>query len=95
MIKYAYTKEFVETEKPVAAYCDICKNEIKNKRDYYDVTTGHHDWGMDSGDSVQYFHICSEDCLKKIFDRYIKSSMGNTNTEYIDINHSIMKVEDF
>ena len=28
--------------------CDFCKKKIVNKEKYFEVTTGHRDWGNDS-----------------------------------------------
>lgn len=94
MIEYTVTKKVVEAETPTHACCDICEKEIKNKDIYYEAIRGHYDWGAESGDSVKNFHICSEDCLKKMMDCYISSSSRGKNTEFIEIYHSIMNIEE-
>ena len=82
--------------------CNICKKIIykrscanspelpKNleQTSYWEVTTGHNDWGNDSGDSIEHFDICSPECLNKIMTKYIKRSNSNFNTEYIEIEHT-------
>ena len=40
----------------------------------YSVETGHNDWGNDSVDSHERKDVCSDECLKKLFDQYIKGS---------------------
>ena len=67
-------------------YCDICKKDIDTDKGYWELTTGHHDWGNDSVDSIEYFDICSEDCLRKKFDEYItKSGRNDWNTMYFEV----------
>lgn len=59
--------------------CDKCKSKIIDN--YYDVTTGHYDWGNDSIDSIEHFEIC-EKCIVEFTKKYLKDADG---TEYIDI----------
>lgn len=39
---------------------------------YFKIRTFHHEWGNDSGKSYESFEVCSEECLKKKFDEYLK-----------------------
>lgn len=80
--------------------CDICgiviKPPSKNERydwqkpeyKYYSVTTGHHDWGNDSSDSIQHRHICP-DCIVDFVKEYLGISEALTidkyPTKYIEI----------
>ena len=85
--------------------CDICNKLIfrrsiidsedmpKNTRQvaYWEVTTGHNDWGRDSDDSVRNYDICSIECLQKLFDKYGEESRGRKkkrNTCYMVIEHN-------
>lgn len=66
--------------------CDVCKKEILKGSGYWNVTTGHNDWGRDSIDSIEHFDICSEICLMSKFSDYLDESGGDDyNTEYIKI----------
>ena len=69
-------------------HCDVCGGVIDpNHEPYWELTTGHHDWGNDSCESIQCFDICSEACLRKKFDEYIKESSANDdNTMYFEVN---------
>ena len=91
--------------------CDVCKNLIYERSlvdseelpenniriGYWEVHTGHHDWGADSGDSYEHYDVCSEECLTKLFDEYKNRSnhkysnvchnLNNPNTEFIRIEH--------
>ena len=81
--------KIVNVEKPVvvSVKCDICDEVIKEGKYYYDVNTSHSDWGADSSDSFEQFHICSDKCLNKKFEEYI----GNdSRTKKIDIEMDIM-----
>lgn len=56
---------------------------------YYEVTTGHHDWGNDSIDSIKTHDICC-DCINSFVSEYLKNSddeYGVHHSCYIDINH--------
>lgn len=70
-------------------YCDICKKEIEKGKEYWEATTGHHDWGNDSCDSIEYFDICSDICLMMKFGEYIdRSQKTRYNTEYIEVERT-------
>ena len=67
-------------------YCDVCNGVIDDNNGYWELTTGHHDWGNDSGDSIENFDICSETCLREKFDEYVRESMKNNwNTMYFEV----------
>jgi hypothetical protein len=66
----------------VKVVCDICKNDIPEEHHRYKVTTGHNDWDNDSCESVEYWDICSDECLQKKFDLYLKSEYFS---KYINI----------
>jgi hypothetical protein len=68
--------------------CDICKRLITppnnyswSKSRYFKVTTGHHDWGNDSCDSVEHRDICP-DCIMDFTSKYISNVDG---TDYLEI----------
>ena len=70
-------------------HCDVCDSVIGENEAHWEVTTGHHDWGNDSCESIEYFDICSEACLKKKFDDYVKESgSNNDNSMYFEINRA-------
>ena len=71
-------------------HCDVCDSVIDpDHESYWELTTGHHDWGNDSCESIQYFDICSEACLKKKFDEYVKESgVNDDNTMYFEVNRA-------
>ena len=67
--------------------CDICGIVIptsqlgKEAPKYYEVTTGHYDWGNDSCESRIERDICP-DCIISFASDYLKKS---TRSEYIEI----------
>ena len=70
-------------------YCDICNGVIDNNAEYWELTTGHHDWGNDSVDSIKYFDVCSEVCLRKKFDEYVRESGTKyCNTMYFEVERA-------
>lgn len=70
-------------------YCDICKKEIDTNKGSWELTTGHHDWGRDSVDSVEHFDVCSEACLTIKFAEYVNESGKNDwNTMYFEVERT-------
>ena len=53
---------------------------------YYLVTTGHHDWGNDSVDSINLKDICPS-CLVNEYSDYVDRASKGFNSEYIKIEH--------
>lgn len=82
MIFYGKPK-IIKKEERRAEYlrCDVCKNKIT--KTYYAVTTGHHDWGNDSIDSIEHKEICIN-CISKFTIEYLKENVKR-NTDYIEI----------
>lgn len=83
----------VTTKEITGVKCDICGKVIpvgKGRYDeceYYDVMTGHSDWGNDSCDSVEHRDVCP-DCLVGFVADYFKnneygSAYMNIDTEYV------------
>lgn len=76
--------------------CDVCKRAIENKQQYWRVTTGHHDWGNDSIESIEHIDVCSAQCMVSIVNDYINRSDRNSkngrNSEYIDIERETLWV---
>ena len=67
-------------------YCNICKKKIEKGSGYWDVTTGHYDWGNDSHESIEHFDICSENCLMiKLTEYSVDSGKDDYNTKYIEV----------
>ena len=77
--------------------CDICGKVICDfdatspsssageSAEYFALTTGHHDWGNDSPDSIEHKDICSDDCVKTALIDYFKESEGST-TAYFQLS---------
>lgn len=79
------TDRFLVSEK---RYCDVCGEEITGP--FWYVTTGHHDWGNDSCESIKNKDCCSIECLSELFDEYKHVSEkydGLYNTQYFHVKH--------
>ncbi len=76
--------------------CDVCGRIIKpdrfrsQKNKYYDVTTGHNDWGNDSCESRKHTDVCPE-CVNEFVTKYLDAADG---TEYIEIDPEFVWPED-
>lgn len=72
--------------------CDWCKKDIPFNNEFswlkeekfkcYEVVTGHHDWGNDSCESIEYHQFCCTECLTKFLEEYYKDA---SDTAYSDI----------
>lgn len=101
----------ITTKDVVGVKCDICGRIIKAKErpygdddcKYYDVMTGHRDWGNDSCDSIEHHDVCPE-CLIKVVSKYFTnnehdSAYMDIEPEYagfrtIELNNGYMDEED-
>ena len=76
--------------------CDVCGRIIKpdrsrsKKNKYYDVKTGHNDWGNDSWESRTHHDICP-DCINAFVTKYLDEANG---TEYIEVDPEFVWPED-
>lgn len=68
--------------------CDVCGKEMKISQHYwivYRATVDKHDNWEDNED----LHCCSEDCLKKVFNEYLKKSQEHMDyANFIEVTHS-------
>lgn len=75
--------------------CDVCKRDLRyryrpnsdyleHRPKYFEVTTGHHDWGNDSCESISHNDVCP-DCIDGFVSRYLAKANG---TDYIEIETS-------
>lgn len=70
-------------------HCDVCNGVIDDNDAYWELTTGHHDWGNDSVDSIENFDVCSEVCLRQKFDEYVRESgEDDYNTMYFEVSRA-------
>lgn len=97
MIKKITRKVMKEVEETVSSVgiCDMCGKEFnyeegltKVKRAYYyQILTGHHDWGNDSCDSMQYTDACCDECLLRFIQNWLQDKdVIRSHTAYIEIN---------
>lgn len=88
------TKEVVKAQvrELKAVRCDVCGKDlptevtaagshIKTRPMYFAVTTGHHDWGNDSCDSIEHLDVCPS-CISGFVSGYLSEA---DSTQYIDI----------
>lgn len=77
--------------------CDKCGKVIldfvdggnHNKKDacYFQLTTGHHDWGIDSPESVQCKELCRETCVTDALADYFEASKYS-NTAFFELRRA-------
>ena len=65
-----------------AIKCDVCGKEFTGK--YWRLITHHNDWGNDSIDSLEYYDLCSRECIDKRLDIYIKECT-KSNTQHFEL----------
>lgn len=80
-------------EVEIAVICDVCQKEILNEEDlktarrtkhsyFYEVYTSHRDWGNDSGESLAFKDICSDECLLQFLQEYLKDESHTLHFEF-------------
>lgn len=61
-------KEVTEKRRVTIGYkCDVCgKAHYGNNypNDWHEFSAHHNEWGKDSGDSYEYYLVCSPECYK-------------------------------
>lgn len=77
--------------------CDCCEKVIAERTkestssvaaEYFEVVTGHYDWGNDSCESRERKDYCSVECLQKAFDKYYKEEKdGQQGSAYFEVSH--------
>ena len=75
-------ERIVYEEKLEYIRCDKCKKKIE-KGVYYEVKTGHNEWGAESVESIEYKQICT-DCIKNFTMDYIEENKTR-GSDYIEI----------
>lgn len=96
-------REVIDTVSSVGI-CDVCGKEFnyheeglnKTKRaTYYHIVTGHHDWGNDSCDSIEFRDACCDECLSRFIQEWLKDkNVIRSDTAYIEISkekHTFIK----
>lgn len=73
--------------------CDICGKiipapksyieQLDDKYKYYIITTGHHDWGNDSHESIKCRDVCP-DCVMKFVQEYLQNKNAYRSA-YIEV----------
>ena len=76
------------TKVRAAIKCDICGKIIADRTHgsdmYFQVHMSHEDWGNDSVDSVEYFDVCSQGCLRPLIEKYLDYSI-DSNTYHLEV----------
>lgn len=85
--KYEHKQHIVKEDVLVEErrFCDLCGKEITE--DYWKVETRHSDWGSESIESLEYFDICSVECLGEKFKEYSDESDNGDNTLEFKAEH--------
>lgn len=80
-----HTKEVIDE-----LCCDHCGKSIpfykydKETFKAFEVMTGHHDWGNDSCDSIEYHQFCCIECAVEFIKKFYEEEKGS-NTAYAEI----------
>ena len=79
--------------------CDICKDVIpvkslshsNSEHRYFEVPTGHYDWGNDSCDSVETRDICPK-CISKFIEEYLRDC---SDTAHLQLHTYIVEDDEY
>ena len=106
MIKY--TKKKIEETRNIltSIVCDVCGRDIPANKwtngkpkycteKFMRVTTGHHDWGNDSIDSIETHQICSPECMDEFIKGFYENFTRNkeSGTDYIEIESETVWID--
>lgn len=86
-----------ERRKIESIECDMCKRLIKptkfksSSSRYFEVVTGHHDWGEESGESREHFDICPN-CIAVFVLKYTQEC---SDTGYLEMESEHLCEDDF
>lgn len=93
MIKKEYEEKYITKKEKILIgekmYCDECGKEINGF--YFNVVTGHNDWGNDSIDSIEDNHYCCIGCLGDTMVHYYVVKAHNSRTAYFNIEKKYFK----
>ena len=87
------TKEVIqETVVDEELYCDFCGKLIGKRSDkkysyYYELFTGHHEWGNDSVDSFEH-QDCCEECITDQFVKYLSETVNEYPTAFFNVDRT-------
>lgn len=80
------TTAYKLTKTVTGVKCDVCGRIIPvgdNNNRYYEITTGHNDWGNDSWESRKTIDVCPE-CTPIYIADYLKKN-AHSNTAYLEV----------
>jgi len=87
MKEYKRVEQVVFKDIPSGIYCDKCGKTIgmeqcgqAGKR-YYEVITGHNNWGNSSHESIKNLDFCSYECLTEHQNDYFSNTSGSAYYE--------------
>ena len=90
----------VTTKEVTGVKCDICGKVIPvgkypfDEHKYYDVMTGHRDWGNDSCESIEHRDICP-DCLVGFVADYFKDNEYSSAYMEIETEYASPGIREF
>lgn len=90
----------VTTKEITGVKCDICGKVIPvgrypfDEHKYYDVMTGHRDWGNDSCESIEHRDICP-DCLVGFVEDYYKDNEYSSAYVEIETKYATPRIIEF
>ncbi len=91
----------IKEQQPVTSFqnitigyeCDICKKKVEGKerpKDWHHFEHHHEQWGNDSGDSYDWFDVCSPKCYfaqleksLKEMDEYYTAKIDDKSPEFV------------
>lgn len=80
---------YKKKRKILGVKCDICDGIVKHNSEsnrYFDVMTGHRDWGNDSCESIEHQDICPK-CIAGFVSEYLSDC---SDTGYINIEIEVV-----
>lgn len=91
MKTYKKVERVINDEVLESVTCDICNARIGKGVFYFDITTGHYEWGNDSCESIESFQACCPECLKRFIDNDFAKMREVYHSAYINVESDIRR----
>ena len=91
MKTYKEVERIINDEVLESVTCDICNARIGKGVLYFDITTGHYEWGNDSCESIESFQACCSECLKRFIDNDFAKMLEGYHSAYINVESDIRR----
>lgn len=91
-MKITETK-MIPQEVRIGYKCDSCGMEANGSlpSNWHSFSSSHSSWGNDSHESMEWFHVCSPACFKRIVEKEVSRLDGEISPEISEMSLPFIK----